>query len=413
MKFRRCHILAVMPVEKVDFSVHQVFAGGAGLNVRRQLQVLAAHLDQPCVVDEEQCLFLFSCSPGIWQDMPGQEAQQVLVQSLLALGLLFLEDTAMGQAWEADARLREVPWWPLAAIHHRHARWHDVDSALEMRRNQMVTADDLVRKLGKPPLEALPRQHNAYRLHTVEDDPAALALSRRTTCRNFDPARPLSLALVSLLLQQVLMAQGQVETEPGVRFLKKNVPSAGGLHPVEAYLVVQNVEGLTAGLYHYHAVSHELAATTSQPDDIAQFALQLLAGQDWFATAPVLVVLTCRFGRNFWKYRNHTKAYRAVCLDAGHVSQALYTAATEQGLGAFVTAAINEHEIETLLGTDPMQQGALAVSGFGWRADTLVTPEFDPLGRSRQTQVTASTRGGGPGRLAEQHAMHAATDALP
>ncbi len=182
------------------------------------------------------------------------------------------------------------------------------------------------------------------------------------------------------MLQNVLMAQALVETEPGVRFLKKNVPSAGGLHPLEAYVIARNVEGLASGIYHYHAIAHELGRQARQPDDVDAFCLRLLSGQHWFATAHAMVVLVCRFGRNFWKYRNHAKAYRAVSLDVGHVSQALYTAATAQGLGAFVTAAINETEIEALLGFDPMVDGALAVCGFGWRAAQMTTTELDPAG---------------------------------
>lgn len=89
----------------------------------------------------------------------------------------------------------------------------------------------------------------------------------------------------------------------------------------------------------------------------------------------------CRFERSFWKYRNHAKAYRAITLDAGHVSQALYSAATAQGLGAFVTAAINEAEAETALGLQPMAEGVLAVCGVGWRAAERVTAELDPLGQ--------------------------------
>jgi SagB-type dehydrogenase family enzyme len=85
-----------------------------------------------------------------------------------------------------------------------------------------------------------------------------------------------------------------------------------------------------------------------------------------------------RFERNFWKYRNHAKAYRAVILDAGHLSQAMYLAATELNLGAFITAAINEVEIEQAFGLKPMAEGPLAVCGFGARAKECVTVEFDP-----------------------------------
>jgi SagB-type dehydrogenase family enzyme len=93
------------------------------------------------------------------------------------------------------------------------------------------------------------------------------------------------------------------------------------------------------------------------------------------------VVLAPRFGRNFWKYRDHAKAYRVVVLDAGHLSQTLQLAATEQGLGAFVTAAINEVDIEQAFGLDPRVEGPLAVCGLGVRAKTMAKSELDPNGR--------------------------------
>jgi SagB-type dehydrogenase family enzyme len=88
--------------------------------------------------------------------------------------------------------------------------------------------------------------------------------------------------------------------------------------------------------------------------------------------------LTGRFVRNFWKYRNHAKAYRAVILDAGHLSQILYLAATELGLGAFVTAGVNEVQIEQAFGLEPMAEGPLAMCGFGIRGVERNEVEFDP-----------------------------------
>ena len=113
-------------------------------------------------------------------------------------------------------------------------------------------------------------------------------------------------------------------------------------------------------------------------DELRAFARIAVAGQDFFADAPVLCVLAPRFRRNFWKYRNHAKAYRVCVLDAGHLSQTLQLCATQAGLGPFVTGAINEVDLERAFGMAACEQSPLAVCGFGKRAATLVTSEFDP-----------------------------------
>ena len=93
-----------------------------------------------------------------------------------------------------------------------------------------------------------------------------------------------------------------------------------------------------------------------------------------------MVLMTARFDRLFWKYRRHAKAWRVVHLDVGHLSQTMYLSATDLGLGAFITGAINERCLEPALQLDPVQQGALAMCGFGWRAASMETAELDPAG---------------------------------
>jgi putative peptide maturation dehydrogenase len=170
------------------------------------------------------------------------------------------------------------------------------------------------------------------------------------------------------------------EYAPGVHLLKKSVPSAGGLHPTEAYLLVQRVEGIQPGLYHYHPIDHALETIrTMSKDAAALLARRFVAAQAYFADAHAFAIPAARFRRNFWKYRNHAKAYRALILDVGHLSQTLYLAATELGLGAFITAAVNEIDIEQAFGLDPLEEGPLAVCGFGVRAAERREVEFDPL----------------------------------
>src|SRR5690606_23238396 len=157
-------------------------------------------------------------------------------------------------------------------------------------------------------------------------------LARRVTCRNFDAARPLDAATLSCVLHRVFAAQATAEIAPGCFAVKKSSPSGGSLHATEAYLLLRNVEGVAPGLYHYHAGEHALEPIDlAEPETLPARALRFVAGQHWFADAPVQVVLAPRFRRSFWKYRNHDKAYRALVLDAGHLSQTLYLAATELG----------------------------------------------------------------------------------
>ena len=92
-----------------------------------------------------------------------------------------------------------------------------------------------------------------------------------------------------------------------------------------------------------------------------------------------MIVLAARFDRSYWKYRNNSKAWRVIQLDAGHLSQNLYLSATELGYGAFVTAAINDDVAEQLCELDGIRTGAVAVCGFGKRSRLRDYVEFDPL----------------------------------
>ena len=206
-------------------------------------------------------------------------------------------------------------------------------------------------------------------------------MDRRTTCRNWDQTRDLPFAVFAAVLHRVFAAHGELQAAEGASVVKKTSPSGGGLHATGAYLIVRHVEGVAPGLYHYHAGDHALEALPCDEPDLHALAQRFVAGQYWFADAHVQVILAPRFRRSFWKYRNHAKGYRALILDAGHLSQTLYLTATELSLGAFITSAINEAEIERALGLDPLDEGPLAVCGFGWRAEEKVTVEFDPLKR--------------------------------
>jgi putative peptide maturation dehydrogenase len=282
---------------------------------------------------------------------------------------------------DSDAARIEDNWHPIAQLAHRHLRWRGVDSEAATEQLQ-ASGTTLLASLGPaPPIVA---QHpNVLQREHLErlaiESPFEEIVNRRATCRNFDTDHPLDRIKLSQLMQRVYGARAISHTS-GVPVMKRAAASAGGLHAVEAYLLVQRVEGLAPGLYHYHPIDHALdALKLLDRSEARQLAARFVANQAWFVDAPVQVVLVARFARNFWKYRRHAKTHRALFLDAGHLSHHQYLVATELGMAAFITAAVNEGDIEDAFGLDPMQEGVIAVTGFGRRGERMDVLEFDPL----------------------------------
>ncbi|HEY0229849.1 MAG TPA: putative peptide maturation dehydrogenase [Dokdonella sp.] len=380
MRLRRCALLMLEPRERLDFDFTLIAAGGSGLLPRIETIAIAPQLEAGLALTERETAVVCLLSPSRWcalDELSLRHPPEVL-QALVDKQLLVLEGS------ELDARdrvLRDTHWRAPAAAMHYSSRWRGVDTEAVEQKFAGEFDDNPVERLGVAPSTVREHAGPRWPLPLAQKSPFGDLLDRRVTCRNFDAARTLSLASFSAVLYRVFGARAADDYAPGLRLLKKGVPSAGGLHATGAYVLVQRVEDIAAGLYHYHPLDHALESIKPlHADEAAALAKRFVAAQAYFVDAHVMVMPTSRFVRNFWKYRNHAKAYRALILDVGHLSQTLYLAATELGLGAFITAAINEVDIEEAFGLDPLEEGPLAVCGFGIRAPERTEVEFDPLG---------------------------------
>lgn len=381
-RIRRCAQLQFCVEQSKTLDFAALLSGRSAVSVRNVRQALAAHLDQPVEIGAAEMQALAELDCETWSPCDALVATHgaVCIDDLLAKQLLLAEDDDSPAA-QRDRDLRASHWHGGAAIAHAMSRWSHNDSIAAQRESRLQSVNDMVEAFGAPPPHFHRREDAVSRV--ALDEPARTPLDdlleRRATCRNFDLAQSVSTAQLSALLKRVFGVQGMEELAPGAVALKKNHPSGGGLHPVETYLVVQRVQGLVPGLYHYNVEAHALDLLHKlSPDAARAFAMTAVAGQEYFADASVMMVMAARFARSMWKYRNHPKIYRAILLEMGHISQNLYLTATEMNLGAFITAAINEVEIEQAFGLEPMIEGPLCVCGFGARAKERVTVEFDP-----------------------------------
>ncbi len=398
MRVRRCSVLWLEPRELAHFELGDLLSGGTGVVSRMQWFAHAPQLDAAVEVDIDDVTLLGELSPLDWVAATPLRARHGVarVRRLLQAGLLVGSTKVWSVQRERDTRLRDMHWHGLSAVCHAASRWDGIDAAGEVEEAGLHNAEGLRQAYGVPPpmLHVRPDGGACTALPRMPRNAFDQILDARASCRNFDAGTLLPLAALSQVLERAFSERGRVRGADDFDVLKRTSPSGGALHPTECYLIARKVGGLASGLYHYRPGEHALQALPLDEEQVlagagkhaaadGMSALDYLAwiavgGQPYFADAHALCVLAPRFERNFWKYRNHSKAYRVCILDVGHLSQTLLLSATEQGLGSYVTAAINEADIERAFGLAPWIDGPLAVCGIGVRADAMQTYELDP-----------------------------------
>jgi putative peptide maturation dehydrogenase len=384
MRVHRCSMLFVELDAEPRFDFATLLAGGDGLDRSTRWQAYAPHLGKPVPVTLAQLAVLDTLGEqtSIELDALLSQHDPAAVQALLDAGLLLGDDAAQADARARNATAAAVAWWPPALVAQAAGGWDGIDIQARYEAGMMPTCEQLVGAHGRPPSHEYVRRpdHAPLPLAPPSHDAFDTLLAERRTCRNFDGAAAVSAEQLSTMLLRVWGATGTLTLAPDAVAVKKTSPAGGGLHAVEAYLLVQRAEGLAPGLYHYLPLQHALEPLqTLDSDAAAALAHRFVAGQNWFTNVPVMVVMAARFDRLFWKYRRHSKAWRVVHLDVGHLSQTMYLSAADLGLGAFVTAAINDREIEPALGLEPLREGVIAIVGFGPRAAIKSTIELDDL----------------------------------
>ena len=143
------------------------------------------------------------------------------------------------------------------------------------------------------------------------------------------------------------------------------VPSAGGLQCVELYVVVNSVEGLEPGIYHYDAVGGALELV--ERGSFRYRLTDVFYQAEWITDASVVLMTAPVLPRLSWKYNR--RALRMVHIDSGIVTQTLHLAATSLKLRSCVVLGFDDETADDFLGLDGRTQSttlALAVGRHPW-----------------------------------------------
>lgn len=201
--------------------------------------------------------------------------------------------------------------------------------------------------------------------------PFAALLNARQSIRDFDDEHPITLAELGALLQSTARVRAKwtapADMEdgqgPDVSYASRPYPSAGAAYELEIYTAVHKCAGLSRGFYHYDADRHALTPIETRPADLeaqlydAEFALGA-------SNAPqVLIVIAARFGRVTWKYSS--VAYSLILKDVGVLTQTLYLAATDLGLGGCAIGTNNIDRFARMTGLDFAVEGPVGQFALG------------------------------------------------
>jgi SagB-type dehydrogenase family enzyme len=236
---------------------------------------------------------------------------------------------------------------------------------MEKTKYRYLSRSDQENGIPQPPLE-LPADRgrpiiDLPKPETLDTPPIDLrtAIEHRRSIRSY-VREPLTISDLAFLLW---CTQG-VRHVSGTYATFRTVPSAGARHAFETYLLINDVDGLEAGLYRYLALSHRIQQIGTDPALHIRITEACL-GQQFIMRCGVVFLWVAVPYRMTWRYGE--RGYRELHKDAGHVCQNLYLAAETVGCGVCAVAAFDDDAMNALLGIDGAEQFLIYLATVGKR----------------------------------------------
>lgn len=372
LRIRRAQFVFFSLEEQTSIDISALLSGRIARTKASQVVAHSLLTRSKHPLTEDELRFLLTLPLNSWHPAETSSAD---LQSLNARGLILTDgdDSVAVEMRRRNEALASQAWHPYAAHFHFFGRAEEPTERIvdvkALAASAPADAKAFVERHGPAPPAFYRRrpETDGITLPLIEKSGGLYdVLLRRQTTRAFDPSRLMSLESLTILMRYVFGCHGYAPLAEGFTALHKTSPSGGSLHPIEAYPLVLRVEDLTPGFYHYDVENHALEPLIELSlQDAKKLAVEISSGQAYAGTAHVLVVMTARFFRNFWKYRHRSRTYAVLLMDAAHLSQTFYLVAAELGLGAFFSAAINSPRIEEVLELQALEEGPLGICGCG------------------------------------------------
>jgi len=238
---------------------------------------------------------------------------------------------------------------------------------MEQTRYQHLTVSDQTTGRPAPPLEkatlpgnpAIPLPKPADIMVPAHELRSAIEMRRSVRHYTRDPLTLEELAYLCWCTQGIVEVKAPFYT-------LRNVPSAGGRHALETYLLINRVKDIKPGLYRYLAFSHSLTPVDTS-SGISDSIMSACLGQAFVRSSAVTFIWSVVIYRMAWRYSE--RAYRLVHLDAGHACQNLYLAAEQIDCGVCAIGAFDDRQIAEVLKIDGEEEFVVYCATVGRKSE--------------------------------------------
>jgi SagB-type dehydrogenase family enzyme len=185
--------------------------------------------------------------------------------------------------------------------------------------------------------------------------PAASAMATRRSTRSYS-TQPMSLDELSRFMFLTTGVSSDAFGNP-----RRTAPSSGALYPIEVYPIVHNVDGIEPGVYHYAYREHAIELVRAE--DMRSRVVEQGLGQEFLGQCGAVLFVTMILQRMRPKYQD--RSYRYGLLEAGHVGENAYLAATDMGLGACGIGAFMDDAMNEMIGVDGVEEAVVYMLAVG------------------------------------------------
>ena len=184
--------------------------------------------------------------------------------------------------------------------------------------------------------------------------PLSDVLNERKSTRNFSEELLSLTELSSCLSGLPVNRSKRVNSEPDIELSFRPYPSAGGLFPVEVYIISLNVQDVSPSICHYNFRNHQLEIISTLVGKADVLNAMGNPGSYILSSAACICVFTAVIERSVVKYKQ--MGYRFCILEAGIVSHTVELAANAVGIGTLHWGGYLDDMLADLLKIDSVNE---------------------------------------------------------